>query len=55
MTMLACQFVDPGLKVENGDNKIRGHWFWNGGFKHLLHTGTWHSEKFQAEPVCFFL
>ena len=54
--MLACQFIDPGLGVEKGDNKIRGHWFWNSVLRHQLRTSTWDSGKFQAEPVrcCFF-
>ena len=53
--MLACHFIDPDLKVDKGGNKIRGHSFLNGGLKHLLHTSTWHSGKFPAESVCFFL
>ena len=54
--MLACQFIAPGLGIEKGDNKIRGHWFWNSGLRHLLRTSPWDSGKFQAEPVhcCFF-
>ena len=52
--MLACHFIDPDLKVEKGDNKIRGHWFWNGGLKHLLHTSTWHSGKFKQSMSAFF-
>ena len=38
MIMLDWHFIDPGLKAEKGDNKIRGHWFWNGGFEtHAAH------------------
>ena len=34
---------------------MRGHWLWNRGLRHLLHTciGGW--RKFHAEPVCFLL
>ena len=33
---------------------LRGHWFWNGGLRHLLNTSTWHSGKFQA-VFAFFI
>ena len=53
--MLAYHFIDPNLKVEKGDNKIRGQWCGNSGLKHLPHTSTWHSGKFEAESLLFFV
>ena len=50
MTILGCHVIDPYLKVEKGDNKIRGHWFWNGD---LLHIVTWDSGIFLAQPKFF--
>ena len=32
---------------------LRGHWFWNGGLRHLLNASTWHLGKFQAVFVFF--
>ena len=39
---------------KRGDIRKRGHWFWHGGLRHLMHFSTWDSERFQAQPVCFF-
>ena len=39
---------------KTGDNRIRGHWFWSGGSRNLLHTSTRDSVKVQGELVCFF-
>ena len=30
---------------KKGDNRIKGHWFWNGKLRHLLHTSTQVSNR----------
>ena len=32
--MLACHFIDSDLKVEKGDNKVRGHWWFETSAAH---------------------
>ena len=49
--MLACHAINPYLRLEKGDNEIRGHWFWNGGSLHII---TWDSGKLLAEPEIFY-
>ena len=51
--MLAGHFIDPDLKVDKGDNKIRGHWFWNGGLKHLLQLVLGIQENFKQNLSAF--
>ena len=49
--MLAYHIIDLYLRVEIRDNKIRGHWFWNGV---LLHIITWDLGKCIAEHFFSF-
>ena len=55
--MLICHFVDPDLgdtKEVATEQRNKRHWFWNTGFRYLLHTTTRGSEKFQAESAYIF-
>ena len=45
--MLACNFIDPGIGVEKGDNK-------NGSLRRLLHNSTWDCGELDADPVFLF-
>ena len=36
--MLACHVIYPELRLKNESNRIRGHQFWNGGWRHLLYS-----------------
>ena len=52
--MLTYHFIDPYLGTEKGDSKIKEHWFWICGLRHLQHISAWDSGKFHAEPEIFF-